>query len=291
MTMHDQAERLRNKLTPQKKQAKTIAFASGKGGVGKSNTALNFAIELQQQNKSVLLFDLDIGMGNIDILLGNRSKHSIVNFFADFMPISGIIELGPVGLSYIAGGANLNDLIDLDEEKLTYFFDQYNSLAYSYDYIIFDLGAGVSSATLSFILAADECFMITTPEPTSITDAYSVVKQIVIHNKELPIHLIMNRCHNMREAKQSVDRFKQVVINFLAIDLVQTSLLPDDKVVTSAVMKQTPYIISAPRSAISRRLKKIVADFLLEDNGTKQKSTGSFIEKLKQYLVVQGNDK
>ena len=291
MTMHDQAERLRNKLTPPKKQAKTIAFASGKGGVGKSNTALNFAIELQQQNKSVLLFDLDIGMGNIDILLGNRSKHSIVNFFADFMPISGIIELGPVGLSYIAGGANLNDLIDLDEEKLTYFFDQYNSLAYSYDYIIFDLGAGVSSATLSFILAADECFMITTPEPTSITDAYSVVKQIVIHNKELPIHLIMNRCHNMREAKQSVDRFKQVVINLLATDLVYTSLLPDDKVVTSAVMKQTPYIISAPRSAISRRLKKIVADFLVEDNETKQKSTGSFIEKLKQYLVVQGNDK
>lgn len=289
--MHDQAERLRSKLTTQKKQAKTIAFASGKGGVGKSNTALNFAIELQQQNKSVLLFDLDIGMGNIDILLGNRSEHSIVNFFADFMPIRGIIELGPVGLSYIAGGANLNDLIHLDEEKLNYFFDQYNLLAHSYDYIIFDLGAGVSSATLSFILAADECFMITTPEPTSITDAYSVVKQVVIHNKELPIHLIMNRCHNMREAKQSVDRFKQVVTNFLATDVVQTSLLPDDKAVTNAVMKQSPYIISAPRSAISRRLKKIVADFLIEDNESKQKSTRSFIEKLKQYLVVQGNDK
>src|SRR5690625_5265006 len=169
--MHDQAERLRHKLSPNKKQAKTIAFASGKGGVGKSNTALNFAIELQDRNFSVLLVDLDIGMGNIDILLGSSSKYTIINFFTEFIPIHGIIESGPKGLSYIAGGANLNDMMHLDDDKLDYFFKQYNMLANTYDYIIFDLGAGITDAILSFILAADECFIITTPEPTAITYA------------------------------------------------------------------------------------------------------------------------
>lgn len=287
--MYDQAERLRHKLTSNQKQAKTLAFASGKGGVGKSNTALNFAIELQERNKSVLLFDLDIGMGNIDILLGNRSKYSIVDFFTDFMPIDGIIELGPKGLSYIAGGANLNDLVQLDDEKLHYFFEQYDGLAHMYDYIIFDLGAGVTSTSLSFILAADECFMVTTPEPTSITDAYSVVKQIILKNKHLPIHLIMNRCYSLREAKQSMDRFEQVVARFLETDVVKGSLLPDDRAVTTAVMQQTPYVLLNPKSSISKRLKNIVSEFLLHQEEPKQVTTKhSFIDKLKQYLVVPG---
>lgn len=286
--MYDQAERLRNKLISNKSYAKTIAFASGKGGVGKSNTALNFAIELQEQNKTVLLFDLDIGMGNIDILLGNRSKYSIIDFFTDFMPIRGIIESGPKGLSYIAGGANLNDIVQLDEDKLDYFFEQYDILANTYDYIIFDLGAGVTSTMLSFILAADECFIITTPEPTAITDAYSLVKQVVIHNKLLPIRLIMNRSRQVKENKKSIQRFQQVVEQFLHIKIKQTNLLPDDTTVTNAVMHQTPYVLYAPRSAISKQLKQIVTEFLSESKENEEPVKQSFIQKLKQYLVVQG---
>jgi len=286
--MHDQAERLRHKLSPYKKQAKTIAFASGKGGVGKSNTALNFAIELQQRNKSVLLFDLDVGMGNIDILLGNKSKYSMIDFFTTLTPIHGIIELGPKGLSYIAGGANVNDLVHLNEETLSTFFKQYEMLAHTYDYILFDLGAGITKATLSFILAADECFIITTPEPTSITDAYSVVKQVVLKDNHLPIHLIMNRCQRMKDAKQAVERFKQVVLTFLETDLIKTSLLPDDKTVTTAVMKQTPYVLLNPRSTISKSLKQIVANYLSDQGESHKKVATPFVEKLKKYLAVQG---
>lgn len=286
--MCDQAEKLRNRFSPTKPQAKTIAFASGKGGVGKSNTALNFAIELQEQNQSVLLFDLDIGMGNIDILLGNRSKHSIVNLFTDFMPIRGIIESGPKGLDYIAGGANLNDIVRHDEEKLDYFFQQYNILVNTYDYIIFDLGAGITSAMLSFILAADECIIITTPEPTAITDAYSLVKQIVIHDKTLPIRLIMNRSRQLKEDQKSVERIEDVVEQFLNIKIKQSNLLPDDKIVTKAVMHQTPYVLYASRSAISKQLKQIVTEFLSNTKANEVPVKKSFIQKLKQLLVVQG---
>src|SRR5690625_685921 len=285
--MCDQAESLRNQLTNNKGQAKTIAFASGKGGVGKSNIALNFAIELQQRRKSVLLFDLDVGMGNIDILLGSKSKYSIINLFTDFLPIRGIIELGPKNLSYIAGGTNLHELVHLNNERLDYFFSQYSELARIYDYIIFDLGAGITSTTLSFILAADECFMITTPEPTAITDAYSVVKQIVLHDKQFPIHLVVNRCQSKKEGKQSVKRFKKVVATFLKTDMLQGSLLPNDRTVTTAVMKQIPYVLLNPQAPISKGLKNIVTEFLDHNNAPNQLKSISFVEKLTQYLGVQ----
>lgn len=285
--MYDQAERLRRQLSFNSSQAKTIAFASGKGGVGKSNTALNFALELQEHGQSVLLFDLDIGMGNIDILLGTRSKYTIVDFFTDFTPIHGIIESGPKGLSYIAGGASLNDLLQLSDEKLDYFFQQFDMLVHTYDYIIFDLGAGVTSTMLSFITAADECFLITTPEPTAITDAYSLVKQIIIHNNQLPLRLIMNRSRHKKENKQSIERFNNVVEQFLHTKVTQSALLSDDKIVTEAVMQQTPYVLLAPKSTVSKQLKQIVVEFLSEESNTKQIKKRSFIQKLKQYLVVQ----
>lgn len=285
--MYDQAERLRRQLSFNSSQAKTIAFASGKGGVGKSNTALNFALELQEHGQSVLLFDLDIGMGNIDILLGTRSKYTIVDFFTDFTPIHSIIESGPKGLSYIAGGASLNDLLQLSDEKLDYFFQQFDMLVHTYDYIIFDLGAGVTSTMLSFITAADECFLITTPEPTAITDAYSLVKQIIIHNNQLPLRLIMNRSRHKKENKQSIERFNNVVEQFLHTKVIQSALLSDDKIVTEAVMQQTPYVLLAPKSTVSKQLKQIVVEFLSEESNTKQIKKRSFIQKLKQYLVVQ----
>src|SRR5699024_1692753 len=176
MTMHDQAERLRNRMNGhvEENNCKTIAVISGKGGVGKSTTVLNFAIEMQNKGKRVLIFDLDIGMGNIDILLGQPSKYTILNFLEEFLPIHDMIETGPKGLSYIAGGSGFNDLLELDEAKLNYFFSQYELLTKDYDYIFFDLGAGVSKSSLAFILASDECFLVTTPEPTSIADAYSM---------------------------------------------------------------------------------------------------------------------
>src|SRR5699024_7948467 len=135
--------------------------------------------------KRVLIFDLDIGMGNIDILLGQQSKYTILDLFKDFIPIHDMIEAGPKGLSYIAGGSGLNDLLELDEEKLNYFFSQYELLTERYDYIFFDLGAGITKNSLSFILSSDECFLITTPEPTSIADAYSMIKHIVRKNNNL----------------------------------------------------------------------------------------------------------
>src|SRR5699024_1325833 len=129
--------------------------------------------------KKVLLFDLDIGMGNVDILLGKDAEHSIVDLFDDFMPIHDIIETGPKGLSYIAGRSSLNNLIAIDQYKLDYVFKQYELVVQDYDYIFFDMGARVTETSLSLVLASAECLLITPPEPTARTDAYSMVKQVI----------------------------------------------------------------------------------------------------------------
>src|SRR5699024_9929085 len=125
-------------------------------------------------------------------------------------PIHDMIETGPKGLSYIAGGSSLNDLVHMDPYKLDYFFQQYDLLVRDYDYIFFDMGAGATESSLAFILSSDECIVVTTPEPTAITDAYSMIKQIVIKKQEMPFSVIMNRCDHVKSGQLALDRFKQV---------------------------------------------------------------------------------
>src|SRR5699024_11072489 len=137
--MDDQAAKLRQKLQKLSPQhtAKTIAIVSGKGGVGKSNIALNFALSLTKSEKKVLLIDLDIGMGNIDVLLGKTSKYSIVNMFENNLSIYDIIEIGPLSLSYVAGGNGQDHIFHLSNQKFQYFLTQLEQLFSEYDYIIF----------------------------------------------------------------------------------------------------------------------------------------------------------
>ena len=260
--MYDQAERLRKQISKHGKRAKTIAVVSGKGGVGKSNTALNFSIELSSLGKQVLLFDLDVGMGNINILLGKDSTYSIVDLFKEYRPIHDMIELGPKGLSYIAGGSSLDELLNLDHDRLDFFFEQYDRLTEKYDYILFDLGAGASSSTLSFTLAADECFVITTPEPTAITDAYSMIKHIVLQKGAMPVSVLINRCNRTKEGHKTLERFTEVIDRFLKKEVYQLGILPNDQTVLQAVMRQTPYVLLDEKAPVSKAMKQIVRNYL-----------------------------
>src|SRR5699024_1886129 len=286
--MRDQASKLRNIVSGNDRTAKTISIVSGKGGVGKSNTAVNFALELLKRDKKVLIFDLDIGMGHIDILIGNDSKYSIANLFADFLPIRDMIELGPHNLSYVAGGSSLNELIQLDDKKLQYFYDQFEEVANDYDYILFDLGAGASDATMSFILSSDESIVITTPEPTAITDAYSMIKHMVHYQASLPISLILNRSQTTREGKQAIDKFMQVVQCFLEKDIVTLGMLPEDRIVSRAIIKQTPFTILNERAAVSIAMSQIVDNYLKEENSRtlNELKEGTFIQRLKRFLSI-----
>ncbi|WP_430785897.1 MinD/ParA family protein [Virgibacillus flavescens] len=285
--MNDQAMSLRRKLQQSKnpKQAKTISIVSGKGGVGKSNFALNFSLELLKTQKQVLLFDLDVGMGNIDILLGLNAKRTIVDMFDEELKVHDIIEKGPNGLSYIAAGNGLANFFTMDESRKDYFLEQYNELVQLYDYIIFDMGAGATQESLFFIVSSDECIVITTPEPTSITDAYGMIKHIVNNQSDMPIYLIMNRSLTYKSGKKSLERFQRVISQFLNIEILPMGILPDDRTVSTAVIRQIPYSILNKNAAISKALREIVANYSQNSLKVNDKESTSFVQKMKRFLV------
>lgn len=287
--MNDQALNLRRVINHRDKgqgsESKTISIISGKGGVGKSNFAINFAIELIRANKRVVLFDLDVGMGNVDILLGLQAKHTIIDLLNKNLSIFDIIEEGPKGLSYIAGGSNLTEMFSLDSKKMDYFLKQYEEVSLLYDYVLFDLGAGVTKDSLFFTLSSDEIFVITTPEPTAITDAYSIIKHILSKNRKIPFYLILNQAISKKEGQDVLNRFAKVIDSFLHTKIKKLGVLPLDPIVRQAVMKQTPYSILRKNSPISKAIKQVVETYLKEEINNKDSSRKPFVQRLKQFFL------
>ncbi|WP_239984581.1 MinD/ParA family protein [Lentibacillus sediminis] len=284
--MHsDQAAELRRRLGKETavKQARTIAVVSGKGGVGKSSIVINFSLELIKNGKKVLLIDLDVGMGNIDILLGFYASRSFADLFSGDVSMHDIIERGPEGLAYIAGGKGLGSLFSLDEEKRDYFYAEYRELAKQYDYILFDMGAGASEDSIFFILAADECIVVTTPEPTAITDAYSMVKQVVAKEPKMPFHIIMNRASSFKSGSKATERFQKVVLRFLSADVQRMGIIPDDKAVATAVIRQIPFTIMNSKSPASKTMKQLTRDYLMEETET-ENNASTFLQKLRRFM-------
>ncbi|SFD80199.1 flagellar biosynthesis protein FlhG [Lentibacillus persicus] len=282
--IHDQAAKLRQRMHDElvTREAKTIAIASGKGGVGKSNVALNFSLELASHDNKVLLFDLDIGMGNVDILLGLESDTTLADMFENYLSIHDVIKTGPRGMAYAAAGSALNDFFSLSRHDMAYFFQQYEELIPAYDYIIFDMGAGASFEMLSFVFAANECIVVTTPEPTSITDAYGLIKYIANSKPDMPVSVIMNRSRSVKNGQQALERFHRVIEQFLEMDIRKLGILPEDKTVSDAVLQQTPYILLNDKAAVSKAMKDISKRYI----GTKTtRSPGNFVQRLKRLLM------
>lgn len=286
--MRDQAESLRLQLKKREfsRDMRAIAVISGKGGVGKSNFALNFAISLSKKGHSVLLFDMDVGMGNIDILLGETTSTTIVDIFENNLAIHDIIKVGPNNLSYIAGGTAFTKLFRFDREKQEVLIDHIESLAEQFDFILFDMGAGVSPEMLYFLRAVHEIFIITTPEPTAVTDAYAMMKHVVLQQEDTPLYVVVNRATTEREGRNTLNRLANAVRSFLEKDIVTLGILPDDKTVSKAVSRQTPFVLYDEGAGVSIALTDTVERYLNQtfDQPTSMKSF-SFISKLRQYFL------
>ncbi|MBD0380339.1 MinD/ParA family protein [Paenibacillus sedimenti] len=264
--MTDQAQGLRNLVQFQnEKSTKTtriITVTSGKGGVGKSNFTLNFALTLQSQGYKVLVFDADIGLANIDVLMGVSSKYSLYHLLKKEKSIWEIIQKGIGGLEFIAGGSGFNDLLRLTEEELDYFAEQVAQLNGYVDFIIFDTGAGLSKETLKFILAAEETIVVTTPEPTSITDAYAIIKMVNTMGHNVSFKLVINRVTDFKEGKHTADKISLVAKQFLNLDIPTLGFVDDDNSVSKAVKKQVPFTVAFPNSAAARSLQTLVDRYI-----------------------------
>lgn len=265
--MNDQAEALRNLIKQREnkedgRSTRIITVTSGKGGVGKSNFSLNFAIMLRRLGQKVLVFDADIGMANIDVLMGVSSPYSLYHLLKQEKTIWDIIQLGPEGLHFIAGGSGFSDLLNLTAEQLDGFAGQIDKLHGQYDVILFDTGAGLSKETVKFIAASQETIVVTTPEPTSITDAYALIKMVNGMDIRVPFKLIVNRATDYREGRQTADKINLVSKQFLQIELPSLGIVPDDSNVSKAVKRQIPFTVAYPSSEASSAIERIAKQFL-----------------------------
>ncbi|MBM7586851.1 flagellar biosynthesis protein FlhG [Bacillus pakistanensis] len=266
--MKDQAETLRLKLSESKSIAKTIGIVSGKGGVGKSNVSVNFSLSLSQKGNKVLLFDLDIGMGNVHLLLGGQAKKSMATFMNDHdKNLNDIIYHSKYGISYISGGSGLNEMTEWNKAHIEVFLCSMQQLQARYDFIIFDMGAGASINTLNLLMSVDDLFIVTTPETTSMTDAYSMIKFMHLKDPQKNYFLICNRAFNIKEGNEIVHRLQTVGKKFLNKDLTILGVLPEDSSVRKAVNSQIPFLLINPRSKVSTALQNLTNRYLLHQDG------------------------
>jgi len=284
----DQAANLRklvvkNNLT---KKTKTISITSGKGGVGKTSMAVSLAIALAKGGSSVTLLDADLGLANINVILGVIPKYNLYHVIKGKKSLRDIVIDVPEGIRIIAGASGFHQLANLDAKQRNDFIGAVSEIA-SDDYMIIDTGAGVSQNVLSFVIASDEVIVITTPEPTAITDAYGIIKSIASQSPEKSVKLLVNRVQSVSEGKRVAQRVINIAGQFLNIKVESLGFIFDDIYVARSVRNQKPFIISYPKSKASICIS-MIADRI--ENKDVDKKRGSGVVSFFRRMLVLGSE-
>ena len=262
----DQAQNLRNiiKMQNQKmvQNARVISVTSGKGGVGKSNTSVNIALQFQRQGKRVIIFDADFGLANIEVMFGIIPNYNLGDLMFKGKELKEIITPGPEGVGFISGGSGIAKLVNLDKEQIKRLVGKLSELDELADVIIIDTGAGISSSVMEFLVASPETILVTTPEPASITDSYALLKALSMNEDYSPekckVKLIANRVGKKEEGQNLYEKLSAVSSRFLNIELEYLGAIPFDNNITKAVMTQEPVSLKYPGSVSSKCYEDIV---------------------------------
>lgn len=286
----DQAEGLRNIIKNQNQKlvsdARVIAITSGKGGVGKSSTSINIALQFRKQGKKVIILDADFGLANIEVMFGVIPQYNLADIMYKGKELKDIIVTGPEGVGFISGGSGIAGLANMDNEQIKRLVYKLTELEKMADVIIIDTGAGISPSVLEFVAASPEVVLVTTPEPTSITDAYALLKALNMFpgfdKKDTKIHVLCNRVSSAAEGKNLFEKLNAVVTRFLNLDLLMLGSVPQDYSVTKAVMKQKPVTLMYPGAAATRAFEDVATRLLNgDDTGQSQKvGVGRFFSNL-----------
>ena len=236
---------------------RVIAITSGKGGVGKTNIAVNLAIALQRMGHRVLVIDADLGMANVDVLLGAASRRHLLDLLHPEVALEDVIVETPHGIQYISGGSGIEKALDYDHAEKALLQQKLADCAARADLIIVDTGAGLGRNVMDFILAADEVLLVTTPEPTSLTDAYAVMKAYSIYAVQKNLRLVINRVYEQKESREVVSKLRRAAEKFLHMPVECLGYVFEDTAVTKAVRRQTPLIEADPGSAAARCIEAL----------------------------------
>lgn len=252
----DQAEQLRNIIKKEslvnRPVARVITVTSGKGGVGKSNICVNLSLQLAKLGKRVVILDADFGLANVEVMLGIRPKYNLADLLFKGKSMKEIITEGPEGVSFISGGSGIRELTNLNRDQIVHLTQSLYELDELYDIIMIDTGAGIDDGIMSFICESTEVLVIVTPEPTSITDAYALLKTIDkkkdFSSELTTIRMVSNRVSSFDEGKELYDKMNVVIEKFLSIRMEYLGSIPQDELVSKAVMQQKPFSTLYPNS-------------------------------------------
>ncbi|MHC6203468.1 MinD/ParA family protein [Breznakiellaceae bacterium SP9] len=254
--MEDQAEKLREIMA---KKTRIITVTSGKGGVGKTNISVNMALAYARMGKKVVVMDADLGLANVNVIMNAFPKYNLYHVIRKQKTLKEILTETEYGISIVAGASGFSKLANLTDKERHDFIDELESLSNA-DIIIIDTCAGVSSNVLDFIAAANDAVIITTPEPTSITDAFGIIKIIATEYESLDmgLKLVVNRVKSVMEAKKVADRIMNIAGQFLNIKVDYLGFIYEDNMVSQAVIRQKPFMVIDPRGKASVCLQHIV---------------------------------
>ncbi len=264
--MFDQVSGLR-KLAAENKQIskrsmRVIAVTSGKGGVGKTNFTVNLALALRQLGCRVLIMDGDLGMANVDVAFGLTPKYTLQHLFAGEKNIEEIVLWGPRGIGILPGGSGIQNLSNLEKNDLENIVVNMGRLEKLTDILLIDTGAGISPTVINFLQAADDIILITTPEPTSLTDAYGLLKVLYEDREQATVNVVVNRVRAERDGQETFNRLSMAVRKFLNGSVRSLGWIYDDSNVFQAVMRQEPIGLSYPDTKAYRCIEWVAGNVM-----------------------------
>ncbi|MBP3618459.1 MAG: MinD/ParA family protein [Lachnospiraceae bacterium] len=285
----DQAEQLRKLVKKQERPqnaARVITVTSGKGGVGKTSIAVNIAIQLKRQGKRVIILDADFGLANIEVMLGIRPQYNLADLMFRGKSLAEIITKGPEDIGFISGGSGIQELARMTKEQVMYLTQKLVELDAMADVIVVDTGAGIADNVLEFVTASSEVLLVATPEPTSITDAYALLKALNrragFSREHTSIKMISNRVGSEAEGKNLYEKMSVVVDKFLNIQPEFLGIIPQDDAISKAVMVQKPITIAYPNSPAAKAMQAIAAKLCdSSEQEVKKGITGLFSDMIR----------
>lgn len=269
-------------LSRESSRASVIAITSGKGGVGKSNIAVNLAIQFALAGKEVVLLDADLGLANADVLCNINLSYNLSHVIARKKELRDVMVKGPGGFHLIGGAsglARMADLTDLDRQRLIIALGE---LEQQTDIILIDTGAGISPNVLSFARAADHVLVVTTPEPTAITDAYAVIKVISRDGRDRRVSLLVNQVRSTHEGRIVHDRIAKVAKQFLGMNILDAGWMTADEQVSAAVRCRTPFLLASPHCSASQCIGRLA--MRLEQGVAMHADTGGFFHRMSRWF-------
>ncbi len=276
----DQAEQLRIiKANRQSRPlARLITVTSGKGGVGKSNTSINLAIQFRKMGKRVIILDADFGLANIEIMFGAVPKHNLCDLIYQGKNIQEIITWGPMEVGFISGGSGIAGMSNLNRDYLDYIIQNLTELDTLADIIIVDTAAGISDAVLEFLVASGEILLVTTPEPTSITDSYSLLKALYRHPRfresDTKVKMLANRVEKESEGEILFSKLNAVVARYLKVPMSYLGSIPQDAQLAKSVMQQVPISLQNPGAKSAQAYERIARRLLDREEAQRQPKRG-----------------